>query len=156
MVLSKAEINKRYREKNSQKIKENRKKIDILCPDCNVIRNVRADVKRKTNLCSKCSMRKIRSDMGEILHGLSTHPLYIRWMGMKRRVNDIKKRNSYLDKNITVCDEWKYNFLSFYDWANANGFKENLEIDRINNNGNYCPENCRWISHIENCNNKKI
>jgi hypothetical protein len=155
MVLSKAEINKRYREKNSQKIKENRKKIDILCPDCNVIRNVRADVKRKTNLCPKCNMRKIRIDNGEILHGLSNHPLFIRWNGMKCRVNDIKKRNSYLDKNITVCDEWKHNFLSFYDWAISNGFKENLEIDRINNNGNYCPENCRWISHIEHCNNKK-
>jgi hypothetical protein len=100
-------------------------------------------------------MRKIRIDNGEILHGLSNHPLFIRWNGMKCRVNDIKKRNSYLDKNITVCDEWKHNFLSFYDWAISNGFKENLEIDRINNNGNYCPENCRWISHIENCNNKK-
>ena len=88
MVLSKAEINKRYREKNSQKIKENRKKIDILCPDCNVIRNVRADVKRKTNLCPKCNMRKIRIDNGEILHGLSNHPLFIRWNGMKCRVND--------------------------------------------------------------------
>jgi hypothetical protein len=154
MVLSKKEIQKRYREKNSLKIKENRKKIDILCPDCNIIRNVRADVKRLSDRCCKCNMRKIRMDKGEVLHGLSTHPLYIRWKGMNRRVIDIKKRNSYLDKNIIVCDEWKNNFLSFYDWANSNGFKEDLEIDRIDNNGNYCPENCRWISHIENCNNK--
>jgi hypothetical protein len=154
MALSKAEINKRYREKNPQKIKENRKKIDILCPNCNVIRQARTDVKRKTNLCSKCNIKKIRIDEGDILHGLSTHPLHIRWCGMKRRVIDIEKRNSYLDKNIIVCDEWKNNFLAFYDWAKANNFNENLELDRIDNNGNYCPENCRWITHKENCSNK--
>jgi hypothetical protein len=154
MVLSKAEINKRYWKKNSEKINDNRKKIDILCPNCNIIRQGRADVQRKSNLCCKCNIKKIRIDKGDFLHGLSSEPLYIRWVGMKRRVIDIKKQNSYLDKNIIVCDEWKYNFLSFYNWANANGFNENLEIDRIDNNGNYCPENCRWIPHIENCNNK--
>jgi len=154
MVLSKAEINTRYWNKNSEKINERRKKVDILCPDCNIIRNVRADVKRQSDRCSKCNIRKIRIDKGDILHGLSNHPLYIRWKGMNSRVIDIKKRNSYLDKNIVVCDEWKNNFLSFYDWANNNGFKDDLEIDRIDNNGNYCPENCRWITHIENCRNK--
>lgn len=73
---------------------------------------------------------------------------------MKRRCKDINKRNSYLDKGIIVCDEWSNNFLAFYDWSILNGFSPNLEIDRIDNNGNYSPENCRWITHHENCLNK--
>jgi len=154
MALSKAEINKRYREKNKDKIKENRKKIDIECPICKETRSIRADSKRLTDLCNRCNIRRIRTEKGDILHGLSTHPLYIRWCGMKQRVIDPLKRNSYLDKNITICDEWKNNFLSFYEWSILNGFKPELEIDRIDNNGIYCPENCRWVSHHENCLNR--
>jgi hypothetical protein len=149
------ERNKRYRErlKETNKTKD-RKKEDILCPDCNIIRQARSDVKRKTNRCNICSIKYIRKKNGDILHNLSTHPLYIRWLGMRRRVIDPLKANSYLNKGIIVCDEWNNNFLPFYEWSLKNGFKEDLEIDRINNNGNYCPENCRWISHKENCQNK--
>ena len=73
---------------------------------------------------------------------------------MRNRVNDPLKRTSYLDKGIVVCEEWKTNFLPFYEWSITHGYKPELEIDRINNDGNYCPENCRWISHTENCQNK--
>jgi len=152
--LTRSEINKRYREKNKDKIEARRKKIDIVCPDCNITRKARADVKRKTDRCNVCSIRHTRILNGDILHHLSTHPLYIRWMGMKQRVKDPSKASSYLDKGIIVCQEWSINFLSFYEWSLTNGFSDELEIDRINNDGNYCPENCRWISHKENCNNK--
>jgi len=152
--LTKSEIQKRYRLKNKDKIEASRKKVEIVCPDCSEKRLSRADIKRKTDRCNKCSMRFIRKEKGDILHGLHRHPLYIRWAGMKARCKDEDKRSSYLDKGIKVCDEWSNNFLSFYDWSNANGFSTDLEIDRIDNNGNYCPENCRWITHQENCMNK--
>ena len=152
--LTKAEIGKRYREKNKDKIKKNRKRIDIECPDCKTIRSGRTDVKRKSDRCKECNIKHIRIEKGDILHHLSTHPLYIRWVGMKRRVKDPLKRNSYLDKNIVVCEEWENNFLPFYEWSITNGFSPELDLDRRDNNGNYCPENCRWITHQENCLNK--
>lgn len=154
MVLTIQEIQKRYREKNKDKIEKNRKRIEIECPDCKNIRIARADVKRKTDRCIRCNIRFIRTEKGDILHSLSTHPLYIRWSGMKNRVKDPKKKYSYMDKGVIICKEWMDNFLQFYDWSILNGFREDLELDRIDNNGNYCPENCRWITHKENCNNK--
>lgn len=150
----KRETQKRYVEKNKEKIKMNRKRIEIECPDCNVKRMARADVKRKSNRCAKCSIIHTRIEKGDILHSLSTHPLYIRWVGMRNRVKDPLKQNSYLNKGIIVCDDWKNNFMSFYNWSIQNGFDPNLELDRIDNDGNYCPENCRWITHIENCHNR--
>ena len=152
--MGNAEIQKRYWEKNKDKIYQNRKRIEVECPICKDIRMVRTDYKRKTNMCSICNIRNTRLEKGDILHSLSTHPLYGRWAAMKQRVKDITKRKSYLDKNIVVCDEWKNDFLKFYEWSIINGFKEELELDRIDNNGNYCPENCRWITHQENCCNK--
>jgi hypothetical protein len=154
MVLTKKEIQARYRLKNKEKIKERRKRIEVICPDCSDVRMCRVDKKRQTDRCNKCSIRHTRMEQGEILHSLSNHRLYKRWAGMKARVNDPVKRYSYLDKGVVVCDEWKTNFMAFYEWSIKNGFNENLEIDRIDNNGNYCPENCRWITHKENCLNR--
>jgi len=153
-LTSKQKANKKYNDKNKEKIKANRKKIEILCPVCDVIRVIRQDQKRKTDRCNGCNMRHIRIEKGDILHSLSSHPLYTRWTGMRNRVNDPLKRKSYLDKGVIVCDEWRTNFLPFYEWSILNGYSAELEIDRIDNNGNYCPENCRWITHKENCNNK--
>lgn len=59
----------------------------------------------------------------------------------------------YFDRGINVCNEWK-SYEQFRIWSLNNGFKETLELDRINNNSGYSPENCRWTSHKENCNNK--
>ena len=52
----------------------------------------------------------------------------------------------YGGKGIVVCDEWKTSYEAFRDWALSNGYKKSLTIDRINVDGNYCPENCRWVS----------
>lgn len=68
-----------------------------------------------------------------------------------------KRERSYKHygaRGITVCQEWKDDFASFKSWAEANGYSDGLQIDRINTDGNYEPTNCRWVSAKENSNNK--
>ena len=61
---------------------------------------------------------------------------------------------NYGGRGIKVCDEWKNDFNSFYEWAVHNGYASYLSIDRIDNDGDYCPENCRWVSQRVQNNNK--
>jgi|ERR1700748_130697 len=81
-----------------------------------------------------------------ITHGLSHHPLYNIWVGMRNRCYYHKHNRSkiYAGKGIIVCEEWKNDFKAFYDWAIANGWQQGLTIDRMENSGNYTPKNCRF------------
>lgn len=81
--------------------------------------------------------------------------LYYVLANMKNRCYNIKNSDykHYGGRGIKVCDEWVRDPTSFYDWASSSGYKKGLELDRINNDLDYEPSNCRWVTHAENCRN---
>lgn len=95
--------------------------------------------------------------MAKIKHGLSGHPLYGVWHGMKSRCNNSNNYNwkHYGKRGIDICDQWSNNLIAFVEWALANGWKKGLQIDRKDNNGNYNPDNCRFVTAKVNMNNKR-
>lgn len=93
-------------------------------------------------------------------HGMTHTPIYEAWRRIKDRCYNHKKDgyNRYGGRGIQVCDEWlgDNGFNNFYHWAIQNGYSEDLEIDRIDNDGNYCPENCRWVTKKVNMRNRSV
>ncbi len=95
-------------------------------------------------------------------HGLKEARLYEVWKNMKKRCYNPQTPNykHYGGRGISVCDEWRHNFQAFFDWAMENGYDETAPrgettIDRIDVNGNYEPDNCRWITIAEQQRNKR-
>jgi len=90
-------------------------------------------------------------------HGFKGTRIYSIWRSMIGRCfyECVNSYNIYGGRGITVCDEWKNNFLIFKDWAYKNGYKDNLVIDRIDNDKNYEPDNCQWLTNIENVRKSK-
>lgn len=91
-------------------------------------------------------------------HGWSKTHLYAVWNSMKGRCYNCNNHNykRYGERGITVCEEWKNSFETFRDWAISSGYKNGYSIDRINNDGNYCPQNCRWTDVKTQNNNRRV
>ena len=88
-------------------------------------------------------------------HGGAGESLYPIWKGMRRRCycENEKTYRWYGAKGISICEEWN-DYSAFREWANANGYREGLSIDRINPRGNYEPQNCRWTTPTVQANNR--
>lgn len=91
------------------------------------------------------------------VHGLSRSRLYSVYRGMKTRCYSKKAKyyGIYGGRGIKICDEWLSNFMSFYNWAVENGYEEGLSIDRIDNDGDYEPSNCRWATAVVQTRNRR-
>lgn len=108
----------------------------------------------KTKSCG-CLSKEVKLKINKT-HGMTRTRLHNIWTAMKQRCyypNHISF-NSYGGRGIIVCDEWKNDFMSFYNWAMENGYEDGLSIDRIDVNGNYEPNNCRWANNYIQSNNK--
>lgn len=134
--------------------------------DCGNFVNVLAYnlIKKQTHSCGCYNKDKTKERMTK--HGLSRHPLFTIWKAIKRRCCDTKclSYKNYGGRGIIVCDEWRNSYINFYNWAISTGYKnEKLKsgknkwtIDRMNNDGNYEPSNCRWTTDLVQSQNTRI
>lgn len=118
--------------------------------DCGNLKEIRLTYLLKNTISCGCALPIER-------HGESKTKLYGVWKSIVERCESPHKRcrHRYKDRGITICSEWRDSFLAFKKWALEHGYGPNLQIDRINNNGNYEPANCRFVTQIDNNNNRE-
>lgn len=92
-------------------------------------------------------------------HGKTDTRIYNIWCGIKSRCSgnsDNRHNKDYYERGIFICDEWQNSFENFYDWAITHGYNDNLQIDRIDNDKGYSPNNCRWVNGAINSQNRRV
>ena len=107
-----------------------------------------------TNSCGCWKVDQVRERF--TTHGLSGHPLHRIWRHIKQRCNNPNDKGFqyYGGRGISICEEWSCDPEEFIRWALKNGYKKGLAIDRTNNDGNYEPSNCRFVTQSENNQNR--
>jgi len=140
--------------KESEKRIDNRVSVYCIC-DCGneVIASINSLKKEHKKSCG-CLKKETKSNYK---NGLRHHPLYNVWANIKQRCLNKKqpKYNDYGGRGIKICKEWENSFECFYNWCLNNSWGKGLEIDRVNNNGDYEPNNCRFVSRSINMNNTR-
>ena len=115
------------------------------------------NLKDRTTSCG--CYQKMRAKQANTVHGKSHSKIHYIWNAMKKRCfnSNCKSFPNYGGRGITVCDEWKDSFQSFYDYVSKlqHFGEEGYSLDRINNDGNYEPENVRWATRLEQARNKR-
>ena len=121
-------------------------------------------MKGATRSCGCLQKEKATKHLLDIstTHGLSKDSkgkntrLFRIWMGIKNRCSNSNLREypKYGGRGIKICDKWLNDYKAFHDWSIQNGYSEKLSIDRIDNDGNYEPSNCRWVDEKTQANNR--
>lgn len=131
--------------------------------DCGAVKDIRYSTLQHGAQSCGCLARE-NSAKRSYRHGGYGERLYYVWSTMKARCHNSNHQfyALYGGRGIKVCDEWlgEDGYMNFRKWAYENGYDENAKthhctIDRINVNGDYCPENCRWVDQKVQCNNKR-
>lgn len=112
--------------------------------------NVSKVKSRRIELCPKCA----KDGRHRKTHGMTGTRLHTLWINMRARCKN-ENNIHYGNRGIVVCPEWEQSFEVFRDWAYQNGYTDDLEIDRIDSNGNYEPENCRFVDNSTQSANRR-